>query len=356
MYKLVAALIVKNEEAVLARCLTSIEPHVYEIVVNDNGSTDDTPRIMNAFDVMRVPGDWIDFSTNRNLVLNTARGFGDYVLCGIDADEELVVPEGFVWPELTADAYSIDIHLQGLVYPRVAIVRSAHPWEWRYPIHEGLYSKTAASVGHIEGIYIESYRDQGARSKDPDTQKKDLAVIEGYLNEHPDDPRMTFYHAQQLRFMGKFDAAISAYTKRRGIGVFEAERWYSQYMIGRCIDAAGKDPVTEYIAAYRMDPWRAEPLYHLADWCRRNELHVEAFMYAHTGALLPRPANGFFVEHDVYEWRLLDVMTAVAWYTPFKMIGGAAIQLLLTRQVPQEHMARVLQNHLFYNEATRLNT
>ncbi len=85
--KLSACLIVKNEEAVLERCLASIAPLCDEIVVVDTGSTDRTVEIAEEFGAKIGHFTWCDdFSAARNASLNMATG--NWALW-IDADEEL---------------------------------------------------------------------------------------------------------------------------------------------------------------------------------------------------------------------------------------------------------------------------
>ncbi|WP_432535509.1 tetratricopeptide repeat-containing glycosyltransferase family 2 protein [Kineococcus arenarius] len=80
-----AALIVKDEEQVLAEALQAVAPFVDEVVVYDTGSTDATREIARACGAVVVEGYWDDdFAAARN------RGLGhvtsDWVLT-IDADE-----------------------------------------------------------------------------------------------------------------------------------------------------------------------------------------------------------------------------------------------------------------------------
>ncbi|HXJ83493.1 MAG TPA: glycosyltransferase [Candidatus Methylomirabilis sp.] len=80
-----ATLIVRDEAAVLPRCLTSIRDLVDEIVVVDTGSTDDSPRIAADFGARVVASRWQnDFAVARNTALAHARG--TWILY-IDADE-----------------------------------------------------------------------------------------------------------------------------------------------------------------------------------------------------------------------------------------------------------------------------
>jgi tetratricopeptide (TPR) repeat protein len=81
-------MIVKNEAANLARCLTSAAGAVDEIVVVDTGSTDDTIEIAETFAAKIYTQPWTgDFAAARNASLD--RATGDYVLV-LDADEELM--------------------------------------------------------------------------------------------------------------------------------------------------------------------------------------------------------------------------------------------------------------------------
>ncbi|MEM7396959.1 MAG: glycosyltransferase, partial [Verrucomicrobiota bacterium] len=102
-------MIVKNESAVIERCLRSLIPIIDYWVICDTGSSDDTrERVRKA--LKGIPGElherpWIDFAHNRNEVLERSRGKADYLLF-IDADMEAHFHEPFKH-RLTMDAYNI---------------------------------------------------------------------------------------------------------------------------------------------------------------------------------------------------------------------------------------------------------
>ena len=81
------AMIVKNEESMLARCLGSVQDLVDEMVIVDTGSTDGTPEIAGCFGVKLHRFDWCDdFAAARNESLKHCTG--DWVLI-LDADEAI---------------------------------------------------------------------------------------------------------------------------------------------------------------------------------------------------------------------------------------------------------------------------
>jgi glycosyltransferase involved in cell wall biosynthesis len=84
---LTAALIVRDEEAVLEECLTSIGRVADEIIVVDTGSRDSSGEIALRCGARLLHHPWEDnFAEARNMGLDHANG--DWVLC-IDADERL---------------------------------------------------------------------------------------------------------------------------------------------------------------------------------------------------------------------------------------------------------------------------
>jgi glycosyltransferase involved in cell wall biosynthesis len=84
-------MIVKNEEAILGRCLSCIKDYVDEIVIVDTGSTDHTVKIAKNFTDKVYHFKWCDdFSAARNFSLSKASK--KWVLT-LDADEFLNKPE-----------------------------------------------------------------------------------------------------------------------------------------------------------------------------------------------------------------------------------------------------------------------
>ncbi|WP_235680371.1 glycosyltransferase [Paenibacillus albicereus] len=78
-------MIVKNEEAVLGRALSSVREVVDEIVVADTGSSDRTREIASSFGAKVEPFEWIDdFAAARNFSFSLATM--DYILW-LDADD-----------------------------------------------------------------------------------------------------------------------------------------------------------------------------------------------------------------------------------------------------------------------------
>jgi glycosyltransferase involved in cell wall biosynthesis len=78
-------MIVKNEEKVIERCLSSISHLVDEVIVVDTGSTDSTKEIVKKYTTDIYDFEWInDFSAARNFAASKATGEWIVVL---DADE-----------------------------------------------------------------------------------------------------------------------------------------------------------------------------------------------------------------------------------------------------------------------------
>lgn len=142
--KVSACMIVRDEEANLARCLASLAGVVDEIVVADTGSSDATIAIAEAHGAKVIQVEWEDdFAKARNAAL--AASSGDWVL-SVDADEEWVGERSWVRdaarmapPELEGWLVTITNELGRGVeartnHPAVRLFRRSLTWSGR--IHE----------------------------------------------------------------------------------------------------------------------------------------------------------------------------------------------------------------------------
>jgi tetratricopeptide (TPR) repeat protein len=346
---LVAALIMKDEEDVCVRCVTSLVQHVNNVIVSDTGSTDDTIAALLPLGIHVRDDVWHDFATNRNIVLHAAEQVfnAEYILCGIDADEILHVPADYVWPRLTADGYNIEIRYGSLVYSRMAIAK-ANTWEWKGVIHEALVPLVPNPVVHtLQGPWIE-VRSDGARSKDPTTQTKDLDVLRRAVASEPGNARYQFYLAQTYKDLGMHLEAHDAYTKRANMPGWTSETAYAWYQAGRMAERLGIGDPDYYMKAIDIEPGRAEYLVAAAQWYRGTQNRTIAALFAGLAVATEFPVNGLFVETDVYEWRALDELVTVAYYTEMRDQGRLAARMLLQRQFPETERARIEKNCSFY--------
>lgn len=148
-----ASYIVKNEEEFLPFSIKSIYDVVDEIIVVDNGSTDDTVRIAQSFAKVKLYySDARNFSTLRNLTIDHASGDWILVMC---ADEVFYTDIKERLPKLVADK-SVDAytcwyyHLmrsfwymqnkseQDPLYQRIFLFRKTPTARYVRPVHQYL--------------------------------------------------------------------------------------------------------------------------------------------------------------------------------------------------------------------------
>ena len=143
----------KNESAGIGRMLESVAPYIDYWVLQDNGSTDGTPQIVEEWaKKYNIPGfmykceeGWIGYGWNRDHVLQKALKADhncDWIM-KMDCDEALEVDDGFNWEELndhSDHAFAVHARAPGCQYFRTWIWRSDLPWRFNHdPAHETIY-------------------------------------------------------------------------------------------------------------------------------------------------------------------------------------------------------------------------
>lgn len=348
-------MIIKNEAPVITRCLASVKHLIDHWAIVDTGSTDGTQDIVRNF-MRGVPGTlferpWKNFAHNRNEALELARPYGGYLFF-IDADEQLRVPPGFEWPELSADGYTLTCHMDGWEYQRNSLVAARVGWHWEGVLHEYLTAKQHGAWQTLQGPVIHVSHD-GARARDPNTYLRDIALMEQAVRDDPNNTRNVFYLAQSCRDAGQLDPSLQWYQRRVDMGGWEEERWYAMFQIAVLHERKQAPAATvreAYLAAYAARPQRAEPLCELARYHRERGDHALAALFALQASNIPQPAADIlFVDTQVYAWRALDELAVSAFYTPHRDLGRAALQRMLAeRRYPETHAARIEANKTFY--------
>lgn len=344
-------MIVKNETAVIRKCLASVQPIIDYWVIVDTGSTDGTQEMIKEF-MKDVPGElheqkWVNFAHNRNGALDFAKGKGDYVLI-IDADEVLEFEEGFKLPELTQDYYYITTKYSGVKYPRNQLIKNSLNWRWVGVLHEYLTAPEAKTMGRLEGVYNVPSHD-GSRSQDPLKFHKDAALLEEALKEEPDNVRYQFYLAQSYRDAQEYPRAIENYKKRITMGGYDQEIFWSKLQIGLLQDALKEAPETiinSYNDAYLYHPTRAEPLYRLAEFYRRANNFLAGYLVAREGLHIRMPRDALFVEHWIYDYGLLlEYSVSAYWIGKYAETKAASEKILALPDIP-DHVRKTVENNL----------
>ncbi|MFE1314296.1 glycosyltransferase [Streptomyces sp. NPDC058755] len=348
-------MIVKDEAPVIRRCLESVRPLIDTWVIVDTGSTDGTQDVIR--DVYSdLPGElherpWKGFDGSRTEAIELARAGADYLLF-MDADDMMEVAPGSVMPDLTLDAYRLNVRSERYTHRRRALVSTRLPWRYVGVLHEYLDCGTQYSLGNLEGATIVVVGG-GGRSRGKSQREKylgDAEILQQGLLKEPGNERYVFYLAQSWRNVGEFEKAIEAYDRRAGMGGWDEEVFCSRLFAAQLAEKLERPPaevMDRYLGAHESRPTRAEALGELARWCRLNgQRWPLAHLFARQAARLPCPrVDHLFVEPDWYHWRALDELGVSAyWVGEYEESEDCCERLLAGNKLPAEHRDRVLQN------------
>ena len=341
-------MIVRNESAVIERCLASVRGLVDSWTIVDTGSTDDTvARVRTA--LSGIPGavysrPWVDFASNRNELLGLGGPTADYLLL-LDADMVLEVDDAQALHDLAADAYEIRV-TGGVEYWMRYLVRADVGWSYVGRTHEYLSAPRGREVAQerLTGLRIVHRADGGSRA---DKFTRDLALLEAEVADHPDDARWVFYLAQTRQHLGDVPGALAAYARRIEMGGWDEEVFWSMFQSGGLLAARGDWPaaVVMYVTAWEYRPTRAEPLQRLASGFRSLGAHRTARVWAETGRAITVPDDRLFLERWVYDWGLQFEWSVAAWWTGDVEAARKAWRRLLERSdLTPEYRAAVEAN------------
>jgi len=298
-------MIVKNESAVIERCLASVRDIIDHWVICDTGSTDDTrERIQRALE--GIPGElhscaWVDFGTNRTQAITLAKNKADYILV-LDADMTASYGPG-VKKALSLDSYLVRF-TGDLDYRQRLILSGRRNYKYVGAVHEYVQTESDERSEHLDTLTVTHHGDCDVSSGKP---QRYLDMLMASYKKNPNDSRTAFYLAQTLRDLGRIDEALEYYEKRVEIGGWEEETFYALYQMAVLVDQHNDwgTGFQAYVRAWEFRPTRLEPVYHIVHRLRRRKEFRTAIVFAHATLGQPYPSSDvLFVHRWMYTFGL----------------------------------------------------
>lgn len=343
-------MMVKNEEKRIHVSLESCLNTISAIIIYDTGSTDNTINIIKEFseknkiNLYLIQGEFVDFSTSRNVLLEYADTIQvDYLLL-LDCNDELIngkelknyaalminqKPNAFLicqqWYSGALDKYY-----------NIRFLKPRSGWRYFGSVHEWLKDTSVETpepkyplIRMPDDFYI--YQD---RSKDDDKSLKrfwrDKELLLADLKKNPKDSRAAFYLAQTFKCLCMYEESLYYSKLRIELDGFDEERFHSFIRAGDCAISLGhswEDIMGWYIKAYQHSI-RAEPLTKIADcYLAQASFHMKikspyaknywklAYMFIREACELEYPEDAIlFVDRGVYIYYRWHLMGRIAFY------------------------------------------
>ena len=346
-------MIVKNEEAVLGRCLESAADLVDEIVIVDTGSTDGTKDVARRFTDKLFDFPWVDdFAAARNFSFDQASG--DYCMW-LDADDVIAEDDRSKFRAMRkqllpqADVVMMPYHTafdpQGqptFTYYRERVVRNDARFRWAGAVHEAI---TPAGEIRWSDAAV-SHKKAGAG--DPD---RNLCIYEAQLAAGKIlDPRNQFYYARELWYHSRFEEAAKVLTAFLDSGKGWLENQIEACrLLSQCMTALGRDgdALSSLLRSLTLDTPRAEVCCDMGGWfLARKQWRQAAFWYELALTRKRDDTSGAFVSPDCYGY-LPAIELCVCWYHLGDVEKAKAFNELAASFRPENPF--VLQNRTFFS-------
>lgn len=241
-------MIVKDEESVLSRCLSSVSGLFDEIILVDTGSSDQTPAIARRFTDKVFSFPWQDdFSKARNFSFSCASG--DY-LFWLDADDVLPPPSRERFPALRTllerehpdvlflpydTAFGAD-GTPSLTFRRERVLRRSEKAHWVGRVHECIapFGKQLSFDLHIHHL--------GSRKERKD---RNLRIYQKWAAEEPLSARDLFYYGRELYYHRLYPEAVARLEE-----ALSSDGWYVNQIeackiLSLCLEEQGRLPDAE---------------------------------------------------------------------------------------------------------------
>lgn len=358
-------IMVKNEEHVMR---TTLEPLVQggidALVVFDTGSTDNTVQVtQELFDEWGIvhgyigQEEFVDFATSRNAALDFAHtvmpNLG-FVLM-IDAEWFLHNPEELlafchqkIQQEHDTDTYALRVKNNSIFYYSPRLMRAHKGVHYQGPVHEYVVGKKQGTVP--EHIYFERRTTAVGAEKSRKRWERDKEILLREHTKNPEDPRTVFYLGQTYDCLGELEQAYYWYGVRADMPGWQEENFMAAYRQAQVAEymsdknlCAWSHAQELYLKAFEMRPTRAEPLIRIAQYYLKKGRHQLAYIFTLRALKIAYPADTLFVDKNLYEFDIHDIMGQIGWYVGEYQEGQKEVLKALQARPGTQHLLKNLE-------------
>lgn len=375
---LVVVLMVKDEEPVIKPTLESYVAGLTDeqkkslgFFIFDTGSTDKTIEKAEEFFVEQCIGNaaiaqepFVDFATSRNRGLTLAEEkFPNATFIMMpDAEWYMVNMSGLMdFCHEHKDAVQESSYLVRIMNPSIdfytqRLLRKSAQLRFGGVVHETIMEGTPYRVPGE--MYFDLRPSKTGSDKSMARWKRDLELLLKHHNEHPNDPRTTFYLAQTYACLGDLENAYTYYKHRTTLAGWYEENFVAWYRLAQITEwLAQKEEKGEYtwrqaleyyLKAYSYRPCRTEPLIRIAQHYLAQGEHALAYLFGHRACEQPYPSNDvLFVDKNAYDFERHDVVGICSWYIGEYEMGEHCVRCALENRPDMEHLKKNLK---FYQD------
>lgn len=290
-YSVSLALIVKNEESCLEKCLSSFKPVVDEIIVVDTGSTDRTKEIARKFTDKVYDFPWIDdFSAARNFSFDKCTG--DFIFW-VDADDQLYPEDAVKFKALDLSdkeiivcnyEYCHDEFGQSMMtVPRERIVKRCLGLRWKEPIHEYLELNGKLFISDISTHHF----------KKAGSSERNLKTLEIITKKPGCISRNFYYLGREYLDVGKVEDGIKNMDKfiEMGDGFWE-DIYAAHYRLAEVYLTRDEAKFKHHLfKSMEIEERRAEPYYLMAQYWESKQQWLRAAQWYEFCTSVKRPKD-----------------------------------------------------------------
>jgi glycosyltransferase involved in cell wall biosynthesis len=307
------AMIVRDVEKTLDRCLEGFKQCVDEIIIVDTGSVDNTVEIAKKYTDKIYHFEWIDdFSAARNFSFEKCikemiywSDGDDYIL---PADIKKINEYDFTGKDMVLCNYIYSHDEFGAnksVVPRERFFRRSLGLKWEGAIHE---------VVPLQGKYyvtdIETHHD-----KQQGTSERNLAILERIVEKNP-SPRNLYYLGKEYIDFNRIDDAINNLLKFLDCrGTFWENVFQAHYKLANCYLIKKNDEkfIFHIFESIKMEDRQAEPFYFLGLYYMNKQNWQRAIRWFEVCIQMERPKDLLSpYQPEYYTW--LPALNACVCY------------------------------------------